>query len=333
MSHRFTVCLFVISCIGSTTTVPKAFSQSVGLDRVLTGVSAKSLPVNFVNNLIFVTPVTVHGDTLRLYTDTGGGTEMIYPETVDKIKFEVFYDVQDGDSTKIVAFPPFKSEASIPLPNLFSSYGQFLYVPDEHLGGNGRDGFLGRTWFAGRVWDFDYINKNLRLVDGYTVEEITSRHIVKLGFQTDSTGMRTTHFPRIRVEVDGDTLDMLFDTGAMTTLPCEIDCQTRAENELVGATSFISESIFSKWTTAHPEWQVIHSEDFPLGMPMIEVPTVELGGYQVGPVCFSKRPDQNFSEYMSRWMDYPIQGALGGSAFRYFRIILDYPNALAIFER
>ena len=133
MSRRFAVCLFVISCLGSTTTVPKVYCQSVGLDRVLTGVSAKSLPVNFVNNLIVVTPVTVHGDTLRLYTDTGGGTEMIYPETVDKIEFEVFYDVQDGDSTKIVAFPPFKSEASIPLPNLFSSYGQFLYVPDEDL--------------------------------------------------------------------------------------------------------------------------------------------------------------------------------------------------------
>jgi len=32
-------------------------------------------------------------------------------------------------------------------------------------------------------------------------------------------------------------------------------------------------------------------------------------------------------------MDLPIAGALGGSALRYFRVVVDYPNAVAYFHR
>jgi hypothetical protein len=45
------------------------------------------------------------------------------------------------------------------------------------------------------------------------------------------------------------------------------------------------------------------------------------------------RPDRNFHEYMSQWTDRRIEGALGGSALRYFRVVVDYPNAIAIFDR
>jgi len=31
------------------------------------------LPVEYVHDRFYVTPVTVSGDTLKLYTDTGGG--------------------------------------------------------------------------------------------------------------------------------------------------------------------------------------------------------------------------------------------------------------------
>jgi hypothetical protein len=32
-------------------------------------------------------------------------------------------------------------------------------------------------------------------------------------------------------------------------------------------------------------------------------------------------------------MDRRISGAIGGNALRHFRITLDYPNAVAVFER
>jgi hypothetical protein len=41
----------------------------------------------------------------------------------------------------------------------------------------------------------------------------------------------------------------------------------------------------------------------------------------------------NFLDWMSQWTDAPIVGALGGSALQYFRVTLDYPRAVALFER
>ena len=66
---------------------------------------------------------------------------------------------------------------------------------------------------------------------------------------------------------------------------------------------------------------------------MIEVPNVTVAGYTIGPVWFTRRPDKNFHEFMSKFMDRKVEGALGGSALRYFRVTVDYRNAVAIFER
>jgi hypothetical protein len=67
------------------------------------------------------------------------------------------------------------------------------------------------------------------------------------------------------------------------------------------------------------------------GMRMIEVPEVLVGGHPVGPVWFTERANESFHDYMSRWMYRSIEGALGGSALRYFQVTLDYPAAVAHF--
>lgn len=66
---------------------------------------------------------------------------------------------------------------------------------------------------------------------------------------------------------------------------------------------------------------------------MIEVPEISVAGYTVGPVWFTRRPDKNFHEYMSQWMDKRVEGALGGNALYHFRITIDYPRAVAVFEK
>ena len=65
---------------------------------------------------------------------------------------------------------------------------------------------------------------------------------------------------------------------------------------------------------------------------MIEVPVITVAGLTAGPVWFTVRADKNFHEYMSQWMDRRIEGALGGSALRYYRVTVDYPNRRATFE-
>ncbi len=63
---------------------------------------------------------------------------------------------------------------------------------------------------------------------------------------------------------------------------------------------------------------------------LIDVPALSLGGHTIGPVWFTRRADTNFHDYISQWMDRRVDGALGGSALRYFTITLDYLNAVAI---
>jgi hypothetical protein len=69
------------------------------------------------------------------------------------------------------------------------------------------------------------------------------------------------------------------------------------------------------------------------GADLIEVPEVAIAGQHVGPVWFERRNVGTFEDYMSRWMDQPIVGALGGNALGFFRVTIDYPNAVAFFER
>lgn len=66
--------------------------------------------------------------------------------------------------------------------------------------------------------------------------------------------------------------------------------------------------------------------------PMIRVPSVTVAGHTVGPVWFAQRPDSNFRKMMPELMDKPIEGALGGSALQYFRVVIDYPGAAAYFS-
>ena len=64
---------------------------------------------------------------------------------------------------------------------------------------------------------------------------------------------------------------------------------------------------------------------------MIEVPEVEVAGWKVGPVWFTRRVPWNF-KWMSSYMDRPISASIGGSFLSYFRVTLDYPKSVAYFE-
>jgi hypothetical protein len=134
------------------------------------------------------------------------------------------------------------------------------------------------------------------------------------------------------VAIDGDSLDLLFDTGATITLSDSALAALGDRGPPARGTSFITQSVFTRWRQWHPDWRVIERADRVLDMPMILVPEVTIAGHTVGPAWFTMRPDRNFHQYMSQWMDRRIDGALGGSVLRYFRVTLDYPGAAAMFE-
>ena len=194
------------------------------------------------------------------------------------------------------------------------------------------DGFLGGKWFADKVWEFDYLHHKLKLIKNNKVKVLKPKNQIKLGFQLNDSGQRTMHFASMEVVIDGETIPVLFDTGATASLSkyAKEYLQIREDNI---ATSFIIASVFDKWHKQHPDWLVIEKAEASTGYPMIQVPEVNIAGHIVGPVWFTYRNDSSFHPYMSQLMDRKIDGALGGLAFKFFKITVDYPNATALFEK
>ncbi len=267
---------------------------------------------------------------MTFYTDTGGGGMFIEPATVKRLGLSVRKRMADNTEYEVVTFPQFRPNAYIPAGK--KSNDLFLIAGRDES----RDGFLGQSWFADRVWKFDYIERQLAFHEAGNLSQPLDNHCCLLGFLTNDQGEKQNSFARIQATIDGDRLDFLFDTGATVSLT---ETSTNrylnggeSEQKLRGA-SFIANSIFETWTARHPDWLVIDHADAYMNESIIEVPVVRIAGYDVGPVWFTKRPDHNFHNYMSQWMDKRVDGALGGSLFKYFSITIDYPNSFACFKR
>jgi hypothetical protein len=192
---------------------------------------------------------------------------------------------------------------------------------------------LGQQWFAGRTWTFDYPKKQLLWRAAGDLPKGDAKHEVKLFFKTDAMGKREINFARIPVEVDGEIIDFLFDTGATNVLPDEVLKLIGDGRPAERATSFLTKSQFEKWKQKHPEWRALENIKTMTGAAMIEVPKIKIGGFEVGPVWFTVQADNAFHKYMAQWMDKPTEGAIGGSALHYLRVTVDWPNAVAVFEK
>jgi hypothetical protein len=235
---------------------------------------------------------------------------------------------RDGEREYDAAPFPALADPNVPLPSLDGG------MPLLDQGFGNADGMLGAPWFAGRTFTFDYAGKALLLRPPGMVPQTASAHRVPMGLRRDASGQPVSPYGRIDMQVDGETIDMLFDTGATVVL-------TAAGRQALGgeqrerATCFITERVFDRWRQAHPDWRVIeHADETARGAPMIEVPSVTLGGHVVGPVWFTWRPNRAFHEWMAQWMDEPTDGAIGGSALRHFRrVTADWVNAVVVFEK
>jgi hypothetical protein len=313
------------------------YAACTGDPGQLTPETVVELPAIFQEHRIYLRPVTQGGDTLVFYTDTGGGLSRLYAPVALRLNLPQQRVALGGDTVTVTDWPMWSAGAAIPPDDTSGPLGaRVLVAPFEGelaiLQDAGDAGFLGRRWFAGRVWTFDYRAGRLLLRPPGNLPPHDPEQRVPLGFQTDATGLRTMHFPRIRVAVAGDSLDLLFDTGATMVL-------TDSALSIMGdgrparrATSFISAAVFDGWRVDHPEWRVIERATS-VGADLIELPEIEVASHRVGPVWFERRSAGTFEDWMSRMMDRQIVGALGGDALRFFRVTVDYPNAVAIFER
>jgi hypothetical protein len=288
------------------------------------------LPVKYDEHRFYVQPVTEDGTTLKFFTDTGGAL-FIFADVVEQLKLPLLKG-GNGEPDK-VKFPRFKDGYLIPPPLASNEELSVRPVAARTAMKLDWSGMLGHQWFARRVWTFDYLKQQLLLRADGDLPKADDSHRLTLGFHKNGMGARDTNYPRIRVLIDDEELDLLFDTGASTQLMDPALASINDKRPAQRATSFITASIFAKWHSRHPQWRVIENAEAGTGESMIEVPTISVAGYTVGPVWFTRRDDKNFHEYMSQWMDKRIEGALGGSGLHFFRVTVDYPNAIAVFER
>ena len=284
------------------------------------------LPTEFMENRFAVVPITESGKKLKFYTDSAGAC-LLALEDAEALKLPI---TADGDA-KTCALPPFRENASIPAP--IDTPLRLLVQKDidDNLG-PGLDGMLGQQWFAGHTWTFDYLAKKLYWRAPGDLPKHAPYHEAKLYFKTDAKGVRDNNFARIQIEVDGEKLSFTLDTGAEDVLPPPVLKEVGDGRPAERATSFLAQSIYEKWHAKHPDWKVITTPSL-TGRELIEVPKITLGGYEVGPVWFSVQPDRAFHQFMAQWTDQPTEGSLGGSAFKYFRMTVDWPNAVAVFEK
>jgi len=280
------------------------------------------VPTRFEHQRILLAPRLSNGETLLFYTDSGGGLNMVRDDIAQRLGLVSGADVEEEGQApiKTVEWPAFADGASIP-PAEHDSFlqGRLAVVPAEGFGEGPmlNEGFLGSRWFAGRVWEFDYPNSRLSVLQGWTPPaNARSTPLTMLP-------ARNMYWPRIQVEIDGEQLDMLFDTGAELRLGTDgARSLGHAEGARV-AGSFITARQYLKWRNAHADWPVALKGDG--GMPMIQVPNVRIAGIDTGPAWFAARPDRNFTEYMSSMTDAPVEGAIGGSAFGRLKMVADYP--------
>ena len=137
-------------------------------------------------------------------------------------------------------------------------------------------------------------------------------------------------FPRIAGKIDGETIQFLLDTGARTEVTANAWPRVEPQAPRHRATSFIGSTRFEQWRRRHPDWLVVPRAEVGADRSaMIRVPSIEIGGQTIGPVWFTERPTRSFPDFMSQYTDRPVEGALGGSAWRYTTLIVDYPRARA----
>lgn len=291
----------------------------------------RKVPANFIHDRIVVTANAPDGEPITFYTDTGGGWNAIGESAANRLQLiSIGIAESDGQQSPLVEYPRFLSRAGIPQPNAESWLRGGLIVGADKS--TDSDGFLGSRWFAGRVWEFDYPNKTLRF--GATWRPRKKDVPVALGFRKDGQGVRDLNFPRIAISIDGETFQMLLDTGATAQLTSTSSREFNLPENTKTGTSYMVNSVFEKWIVNHPDWKVIENAEgvTKRAFRMIQVPEVRIGTLTVGPVWFSERRDKDFHEYMSPNMDQPIDGAIGGSALKYCRFVIDYPNAVAYFQ-
>lgn len=298
---------------------PRAFIRSavvlLAIQVVTCGLGAQTrsiLPAQFDEQLVILQLALDHQDTLLMYTDTGGFNYLYHSGKkktgVQRVRKEQLWQRIDFNAILESNAVPGSTDQSM------------LYYPERD---SPYDGMLGRSWFAGKTWTIDYTRQQF-----YAHTPMNSDHLLgqtPLSFPSLSKVNAERAVPRIEVQIDGDTVSLILDTGAQLQLSEEL--QKTLDKPFRIAGSFINRSRFEQWREDHPEWTVYPKGDtsYGKGADLILVPELVIASVTVGPILFAVREDVNFEIMSDLFTDEPVEGALGGNALSLLgSVTIDY---------
>ncbi|MGY3230012.1 hypothetical protein ACVWWJ_001496 [Luteibacter sp. HA06] len=297
---------------------------------------ATVVPTVYEAGHFYATPTTRDGKSLRILFDTGAGGSnyFITRDAAARLKLKASSCTaapRNADSQDtFVARPDYVAGAA--LPKATNHCGDVLAIA-KPPGFDNADGIAGGRYLEGRTWTFDYPAHQLRVEDDHWRPSLAA-HPMDLGMQRNAAGGLVSAYPRVTIDVGGESIDVLLDTGATAqpTQTGQAAMKTPTVNGL-GVASYITSSIMSRWHAAHPEWPVVDAADDALGKGKatraIQVPGVVIAGWLVGPVWFTERADSNFESFMSEYMDRTVHGAVGANVLDAFVMTLDYRKTKA----
>jgi hypothetical protein len=308
------------------------------------------VPSSFINGERFYIKIpTVKGDTVLGFGDSGGGISMTFLPVIDKLGLQskVKWALLKGlMPLRYILFDDLVKDENIPRP--LSLRGMVLRTPVSSVSlpflyilptdGDVKfliqmmscDLFLGQNFFMGKSWTFDYINRQIWVNTPIAASEEGKPGVQRIGFKKNSNHENVYGHASMFIEVSGEIIEVLFDTGATIVLSENGKKMFNTTAKTIGG-SFIAASFFDKWRKEHPDWKYYEKAD--MDRDIIEVPNVRIGGYDVGLVLFAKRNDENWSRDMIGTMDKVVKGAIGGSALKYLKVTVDYNSELIRFEK
>ena len=306
------------------------------------------LPVLFADGRFYLKLKTADGDTALAFGDSGGGISMALQPGIERLGLQgmkktallkgvmpigylPFYDV-----VKDKRIPPPMPVRGKMLRNPIQAIPvPYLIIPPEDdelklfsktMAG---DFFLGQGFFMGHAWTMDYLHHELWVNTPLPATEAGKPGVQHLAFKKNNEGASIFGHGRMYIEVDGEVIEVLFDTGASIVLSEEGKKELNTTKPTL-AGSFIATTIFDKWHRKHPDWKYFPKAD--LAGDVIEVPKITIGGHEVGPVLFARRQNEAWSVNMIGTMDKVVLGAIGGSALQYLKVTVDYNSELIRFE-
>jgi hypothetical protein len=280
------------------------------------------LPVSLEGNAIVFTPRLAGGAPMRILLDSGG-YDLIEPGAVARLALATTPMKLGTADRATVAFPPFRSDAAIPVPAT-----RWLVARPNVFTGTfalDLDATLGASWFLDHTVTVDYPHRTAALPDAAPAG--ATRVPLVVAQSPPLPGLPPEALALVDVTVAGETLTMLLDTGATARIGAALRARM-PDAAPVRQICFADAAVVARWHAAHPDWDYaatgaqVPEDDGLRTAPMIRVPAVTVAGRPSPPTWFLARPDDNFAQ-LSRRLQRTVAGDLGGDALRAWRVTFD----------